>query len=62
METSIQFWIGFNVFVLIMLALDLGVFHRHSHVVKVKEALAWSAVWIALESISGVGRKLLLNF
>jgi len=41
-------WIGFNIFVLAMLALDLGVFHRKAHEVKIKEALLWSAVWIAL--------------
>jgi len=41
-------WIGFVLFILLMLALDLGVFHRKAHVVKIKEALAWSAVWIAL--------------
>jgi TerC family integral membrane protein len=41
-------WTGFVVFVLLMLALDLGVFHRKAHVVGVREALAWSAVWIAL--------------
>src|SRR5258708_2716009 len=41
-------WIGFIVFVLALLALDLGVFHRKSHVVSVKEALGWSAVWICL--------------
>jgi tellurite resistance protein TerC len=44
----IWIWIGFLSFVLAMLALDLGVFHRKAHVVKVKEALAWSAIWIAL--------------
>jgi tellurite resistance protein TerC len=41
-------WIGFISLVLVFLALDLGVFHRKAHVVKVKEALAWSAVWITL--------------
>ena len=41
-------WAGFVAFVLLMLALDLGVFHRKAHVVRVKEALGWSAVWIAL--------------
>ena len=46
--TSLPLWIGFNVFVLAMLALDLGVFHRKEHEVKMKEALTWSAVWIAL--------------
>ena len=41
-------WIGFNLFVLCMLALDLGVFHRKAHVVTFKESLAWTVVWIAL--------------
>ena len=41
-------WLCFIGFVLLMLALDLGVFHRKSHEVKVKEALIWSAVWISL--------------
>ena len=41
-------WVGFNLFVVAMLALDLGVFHRHSHEVSVKEATIWSAVWIGL--------------
>lgn len=48
MEVSASFWIGFNVFVLLMLALDLGVFNRKAHVVSVKEALTWSGVWISL--------------
>jgi tellurite resistance protein TerC len=47
-KTDILFWIGFNVVVLVLLALDLFVFHRKSHVVKIKEALGWSAFWIAL--------------
>jgi tellurite resistance protein TerC len=41
-------WIGFVAFVLLMLALDLGVFHRKAHAVKIKEALIWSVVWIGL--------------
>ena len=41
-------WIGFLLFILAMLALDLGLFHRKSHIVGIKEALTWSAVWIAL--------------
>jgi tellurite resistance protein TerC len=44
-------WVGFNVFVLGMLALDLGVFHRNTHEVSVKEALIWSAVWISLSMV-----------
>jgi tellurite resistance protein TerC len=41
-------WVGFNLFVLIALALDLGIFHRKAHKVQVREALFWSAFWIAL--------------
>ena len=48
MEEPIWLWVGFNLFVLAMLALDLGVFHRKSHAVSGKEALTWSLVWIAL--------------
>lgn len=48
MATNLWFWIGFLVFVLAMLALDLGVFHRTAHEISVREAAAWSAVWIAL--------------
>ena len=47
----IWFWVGFNVFVLAMLALDLGVFHRQAHEVKFKEAMAWTVVWIALAMV-----------
>ena len=46
--TNIWFWIGFIAFVLTMLALDLGVFHRDAHVVRPKEAGIWTAVWVAL--------------
>lgn len=48
-------WIGFSVFVLAMLALDLGVFHRRAHAVGFKEALAWTAVWVALALGFGAG-------
>jgi tellurite resistance protein TerC len=41
-------WIGFLAFVLAMLAVDLGVFHRKAHAVSLGEAAAWSAVWVAL--------------
>jgi len=47
----IWFWVGFGVFILSMLALDLGLFHRKAHEVRVKEALLWSAAWIALALI-----------
>jgi tellurite resistance protein TerC len=48
MGISIFFWIGFHIFIFIMLALDLGVFHKETHKVPVKEAIVWSAVWISL--------------
>ena len=54
MDTPIIFWIIFNAFVLIMLALDLGVFHRKSHEVSVKEALIWTFVWIFLAMVFNV--------
>jgi tellurite resistance protein TerC len=46
-----EFWwiyVGFTAFVLVLLALDLGVFHRRSHVVSFRESLGWSIVWVAL--------------
>jgi tellurite resistance protein TerC len=48
-------WIGFGVFVAVMLALDLGVFHRQSHEVQIKEALAWCVVWVLLAAIFNAG-------
>jgi tellurite resistance protein TerC len=51
MEHSTLMWVLFNGFVLAMLALDLGVFHKKAHEVKMKEALTWSAVWIGCAMI-----------
>ncbi|MDZ4743247.1 MAG: TerC family protein [Verrucomicrobiota bacterium] len=48
-------WVSFNVFVLLMLALDLGVFHRTEHEVKIKEALGWTVFWIALALVFNLG-------
>lgn len=45
---AIAVWIGFALFVLGMLALDLGIFHRRPHAVSYREAAIWSAVWISL--------------
>ena len=42
------FWILFNVFVLVMLAVDLGIFNRKSHVISFREAMSWTVVWILL--------------
>ncbi len=52
---NIWLWIGFNVFVLAMLSIDLGVFHRKAHTVSLKEASIWSVVWILLALIFNVG-------
>jgi tellurite resistance protein TerC len=46
---------GFHVFILLMLALDLGVFQRQAHVVSMREAAAWSAVWIGLALLFAAG-------
>ncbi len=51
MDNMFVLWTSFNVFVLAMLALDLGVFHRKSHTVELKEALIWTSVWITLAMI-----------
>ncbi len=48
------FWVLFNAFVLAMLLLDLGVFHRKAHVVRFREAIAWTAVWIFLAAAFAV--------
>ncbi|MFN8360520.1 MAG: TerC family protein [Candidatus Kapaibacterium sp.] len=48
-------WVGFNCLVLLLISIDLFVFHRNSHEVKMKEALTWSAVWITLAMIFNVG-------
>jgi len=61
-------WILFNMFVAVMLALDLGVFHRNSRVLRMRQALAWSAFWVALAAIFAVllgawqGRAAALEF
>ncbi|HEY1172247.1 MAG TPA: TerC family protein [Verrucomicrobiae bacterium] len=52
---NVWLWVGFNAFVLCMLALDLGVFHRKSHIVSLKESLTWTAVWITLAMVFNAG-------
>lgn len=54
MDESVILWSGFNLFVLGMLALDLGVFHKKSHTVTVREALIWTGVWISLSMLFNV--------
>jgi tellurite resistance protein TerC len=46
-------WIAFNLFVLVAVALDLGVFHRKAHKIAMGEAVMWSAVWIAMATAFG---------
>ena len=48
-------WAGFIAFVLAMLAIDLGIFHRKSHVIGVREAATWSAVWVGLALLFDAG-------
>jgi TerC family integral membrane protein len=70
MEVNIFFWLGFHVFVFFMLALDLGVFNKKTHKLSVKEAVAWSIVWISLAMLfnlfiyiySGYNKVIALEF
>src|ERR1700738_4522542 len=48
-------WILFNIFVLIAVALDLGAFHRRPHKIGLREAAIWSAAWVGLSILFGVG-------
>ena len=54
MVVGIEHWIGFNLFLLGALALDLGVFHRDAHTVRPREALTWSLIWVALSMVFAV--------
>ena len=55
LSTTAWIWIGFNLFVLFMLALDLGVFHRKSHEVSIREAMIWSVVWVTMALLFNAG-------
>lgn len=55
MSSDLLQWIVFNVFVIIMLALDLGVFNKTPHEVKPKEALLWTVIWIAQALVFNIG-------
>jgi len=55
MNSSLWLWVGFNAFVLGMLALDLGLFHRKAHVVSFREAIAWTVAWITLAMLFNLG-------
>lgn len=55
MPNQILLWVVFSIFVLAMLTLDLAVFHRKAHEVKIQEALIWSAFWVALSLLFNLG-------
>ncbi|HEX4537158.1 MAG TPA: TerC family protein [Candidatus Acidoferrum sp.] len=50
---TLLLWVGFNLFVLVALALDLGVFHRRPHKIKLREAAIWSAIWVGISLAFG---------
>jgi TerC family integral membrane protein len=54
MHSNWIFWLIFNLFVLVMLALDLGVFHRKGHVIGFREAMGWTALWVGLAAAFAV--------
>lgn len=49
------FYVGFTAFIIVLLAVDLGVFHRKSHAISIREAARWSVVWISLSLLFNVG-------
>lgn len=55
MEINSLVWLGFIAFVIVMLVLDLFVFHKNDKVISVKSALGWSAFWIALALVFNAG-------
>lgn len=52
---QLSWWIWFHLFVFLMLALDLGVFHRHEKEISVKESLVWTLIWVTLALIFNLG-------
>src|SRR5262245_36087132 len=51
-------WVGFIAFVLLMIAIDLGVFNRKAHVIKFREALLWTSVWFCLAMLFALALRL----
>jgi len=51
LANSTWLWVGFSVFILLMLSLDLGLFNRQAHTIRYREAAVWSSIWIALAMI-----------
>ncbi len=56
------FYLGFLVLVFVLLAVDLGVFHRQAHAVSMREAAAWSVVWVTLALLFNVGFYLYMRW
>lgn len=55
MDVNVSAWIGFHVFVFLMLALDLGVFHKKDKAISVKESLYWTFAWVAMAMLFNAG-------
>lgn len=55
MIDNLWLWVGFNAFILLMLLIDLGVFHRDNHVIGIREALIWTGVWVSMALIFNAG-------
>ncbi|MBI3824240.1 MAG: TerC family protein [Planctomycetes bacterium] len=55
LRAPVAIWVAFHLFVLVMLAIDLFIFQRHAHAVSMKEAAAWSVVWITLAFVFAFG-------
>jgi len=55
MTVPLGIWVGFGVFILVMLALDMGLFNRRSHTVQFKEAVGWTLFWVALALVFNLG-------
>ena len=53
--TNVWLWVGFHIFLFTVLALDLGVFHRKAHAVRIREALIWSVVWTVVALLFNLG-------
>ena len=68
MQIGLWNWVAFNAFILFMLAVDLGVFHRNTHEVKVREAAIWTTVWVSISLLfcvalySRAGQDVALEF
>ena len=55
MTHSLSWWVGFNILIFILIAIDLGLLHKKSHVISVREALIWSLGWILISLTFNIG-------